>query len=304
MPSTAAGPQRPEVPAPRPPAGLVSGRTVGDARASDGAEPAEAGAEPVLPLRAASTRTLPFVPVSPGHRSTVLDRNAFRTLAEPVWERHGAAVSRALAGMPALRGEAQEAARADLIAVRMYLQKETEGPLSHTELTRTLRTGEHRLVPYAACLASGLGRLPSFRGVVLRGPGAGTGHGAGVRPGQLLRDPAPVSGVPLDPADRAKVAGVGYAVLSITGRRTRQLLDEGDEIVFPPGTVFKVLDVRTESAVPLVLLRQLPGGDRTASVLEDADQTALTRLNQALADRLTSGEGTWPDRCAGPVGGH
>lgn len=68
---------------------------------------------------------------------------------------------RALAGMPALRGDAQEAARADLIAVRTYLQKGNEGPLSHSEPARTLRTGEHRLVPYAACLTSGLGRLPS-----------------------------------------------------------------------------------------------------------------------------------------------
>jgi hypothetical protein len=125
-----------------------------------------------------------------------------------------------------------------------------------------------------------------------------------VRPGQLLRDPAPVSGVPLDPVGKTGVAGAGYAILSVTGRRTRQLLDEGDEIVFPPGTAFMVLDVRTDGAVPLVLLRQLPGKEGAASVLEDVDDTALTRLDQALAGRRAPGEGTWPDRCAGPVGGH
>lgn len=302
MPGAAGAPQEPEVPTPRPVAGLMSGQAAGGTLASHGADAAKAGAEPVRPPKAASTRTLPVVPVSPGHRSTVLDRNAFRRLAEAVWERHGAAVSRALAGMPALRGEAQEAARADLIAVRMYLQKESVGTLSHTELTRTLRSGEHRLVPYAACLASGLARLPSYRGVVLRGPGDNAGHAVGLRPGQLLRDPAPVSGVPLDPG-KTSVAGVGYAILSITGRRTRQLLDGGDEIVFPPGTAFMVLDVRTDGTVPMVLLRQLPGMDKAASVLEDADDTALTRLDQALAGRTTPGKGTWPDRCAGPVGG-
>lgn len=302
MSSTAGALAEPKVPAPRPVAGLMSGQASAGAPASDGTQSGEADGAPVQPPKVASIVALPVVPVSPGHRSTVLDRNAFRTLAEAVWERHGAAVSRALAGMPALRGEAQEAARADLIAVRMYLQKETEGTLSHAELTRTLRNGEHRLVPYAACLSSGLGRLPSYRGVVLRGPGDNAGHGVGVRPGQLIRDPAPVSGVPLDPAGTSRVAGVGYAILSITGRRTRQLLDEGDEIVFPPGTAFMVLDVRTDGPVPLVLLRQLPGMDKAASVLEDADDTALTRLNQALTGRTAPGKGTWPDRCAGPVG--
>lgn len=58
-----------------------------------------------------------------------------------------------------------------------------------------------------------------------------------------------------------------------------------------------VLDVRTDGAVPLVLLRQLPSADRTASVPEDADDTALTRLNQALAGRVAPGEG----HLAGPV---
>jgi len=242
------------------------------------------------------------VPVSPRHQSTEEERSSFRVLADVAWERHSAAVNRALAGMPTLRGAAQEAARADLIAVRMYLQN-GEGPLNHRELTRSLRDGDPRLLPYAACLASGLGRLPSYRGAVLRGPGGAPGHGE-LRPGTVLRDPAPLSGLPLDPAGKDRVAGVGYAIWSITGRRVRQLLDSGEEIVFTPGTPFRVLDVRTEGATQLVLLRQLPDMTTTTGVLEDADHTALERLQHALTDRTSPTEGEWPERCSGPAGEH
>jgi hypothetical protein len=249
------------------------------------------------------------VPVLPRHRSSEAERRAFRVLAETVWERHSAAVARALAGMPVLRGQEQEAARADLIALRMYLQG-GEGPLNHGELVRTLRAGEDRLLPYAACLASGLSRLPSYRGVALRGMGPagpdgpeGSGPG-GLRPGTVLRDPAPVSAMPLDPAGKNSVPGVGYAIRSITGRRVRQLLDDGDEVVFAPGTAFRVLEVRMRGTFPLVLLRQLPDAENASTGLEDADHTALARLDQDLKDRTSTapGLGSWPERCAGPIG--
>ena len=240
------------------------------------------------------------MPLSPRHQSTEEERQSFRALADTAWERHSAAVNRALAGMPTLRGAAQEAARADLIALRMYLQN-GEGPLDHRELTRSLRDGEPRLLPYAACLASGLGRLPSYRGAVLCGPGGTPDHGE-LRPGTVLRDPAPLSGLPLDPAGKNRAAGVGYAIWSITGRRVRQLLDSGEEIVFTPGTPFRVLDVRTEGTTPLVLLRQLPDLTMTSGVLEDADRTALERLQHALTDRTSPGPGEWSERCSGPIG--
>ncbi|MEU6227598.1 hypothetical protein [Streptomyces sp. NPDC047042] len=251
-------------------------------------------------------RPLPAGAIPPRHQSTEEERRSFRVLADAAWERHSAAVNRALAGMPTLRGAAQEAARADLIAVRMYLQG-GEAPLSHRELTRSLRDGEPGLLPYAACLASGLGRLPSYRGAVLRGPGGAPGHGE-LRPGAVLRDPAPLSGVPLDPAGKDRVGGVAYAIWSITGRRVRQLLDSGEEIVFTPGTPFRVLDVvdvldaGTEGATPLVLLRQLPDLTTTSGVLEDADHTALERLRHALKDRTSPDPEEWPERCSGPVG--
>ncbi|MGY1500741.1 hypothetical protein ACW4TU_29880 [Streptomyces sp. QTS52] len=259
---------------------------------------APSSAAPARP--AATGRPLPPVPVSPRHQSTEEERRAFRTLADVAWERHSAAVNRALAGMPTLRGAAQEAARADLIAVRMYLRN-GEGPLNHRELTRSLRDRESRLLPYATCLTSGLGRLPSYRGAVLCGPGGTPDHGE-LRPGTVLRDPAPLSGLPLDPAGKDRVVGVGYAIWSITGRRVRQLLDSGEEVVFTPGTPFRVLDVRTEGTTPLVLLRQLPDVNLTSGVLEDADRTALERLQHALTNRTSPGTGEWPERCSGPIG--
>lgn len=291
---------------PSPPAVREAPRTESPRKPDDAvaapAAPAPSAPAPAArpPAGAGGSHPLTAVRVPPRHRSTTPERESFRKLAAPVWERHSAAVNRALAGMPALRGEEQEAARTDLIALRMYLRN-GGGPFDHQELTRSLRAGEQRLVSYAGCLASGLGRLPSYRGAVLRGPRGAADDGE-LLPGDVLRDLAPLSGLPLDPAGKGRVAGVGFAIWSITGRRVRQLLDDGDEIVFAPGTAFKVLDVRTYAASPLVLLRQLPDTHTASRVLEDADETALARLDHALTDRMAPGAGDWPDRCAGPIG--
>ncbi|MDJ1642761.1 hypothetical protein [Streptomyces pakalii] len=250
---------------------------------------------------AAPRRLLAPVPVEPQHSSTPAERTEFRRLAESAWERHSAAVNRALAEMPALRGAEQETARTDLVALRLYLD-DVEGPLDHRELTASLHSGERRLVPYAGCIASALARLPSYRGVVLRGLGGVTELG-GLRPGDVVRDAAPVSGLPLDPAGKQRVAGAGFAIWSTTGRRVRRLLDGGDQVVFAPGTAYRVLAVRTDGADPLITLRQIRSPETASVLLEDADETALERLNHALSGRTAPGPGDWPDRCAGPLGG-
>ncbi|MGW0581386.1 hypothetical protein ACWD25_36815, partial [Streptomyces sp. NPDC002920] len=291
-------------PAPRPRTSLVSGTASTAAVVPDVPNASDTTSEtPEAEPTQVPPRPLPTVPVSPRHRSTALERTSFLKLADGVWGRHSEAVNRVLAGMPALRGGEQEAARADLIAVRVYVRGGgDEGGLGHEELARSLHAGEERLVPYAACLASGLARLPSYRGAVLRGVAADAGHERPSR-GQLLRDPAPLSGVSLDPGGRETIPGVAYAIWSITGRRVRQVQeDEGNEVVFPPGTAFRVLDVRDGEGGPLVLLRQLPDAGTAVTVFGDADDTALARLDHSLAHRLAPGRGSWPDRCAGPVG--
>ncbi|WP_073936350.1 hypothetical protein [Streptomyces sp. CB02400] len=256
---------------------------------------------------ASSPAALPFVP---GHVSGAAERAAFRDAAAGAWEVHAAAVSRVLTRMPALRGHELEAARTDLIAAHAYLTAE-EGSLHHRELIRDLRTGEGRLLPYAGCLASALRRLPSYRGVALRG---GDADGPGPAVGTLLHDPAPVSALAGASALPAG-APVRYAIWSVTGRKVRQLIDRPggppeayEEIVFVPGTGFRVLGVRTVPAGPsVVLLRELPGNATAymdgSEELSGLDLKALTHLEEALAKGFRLGDDPqWPERCSGPVG--
>ncbi|MGC9379076.1 hypothetical protein [Streptomyces sp. MH13] len=249
-------------------------------------------------------------PFAPGHVSGATERAAFRDAAAGAWEGHAAAVSRVLTRMPALRGHELEAARTDLIAAHAYLTAE-EGPLHYRELIRDLQSGEGRLLPYAGCLASALRRLPSYRGVALRGEDA---DGPEPAVGTLLHEPAPVSALAGSSALPAG-APVRYAIWSVTGRKVRQLLDrpggstEGyEEIVFVPGTGFRVLGARTGPAgSSVVLLRELPGNATAymdgSEELSGLDLKALAHLEEALAKGLRTGDGTrWPERCSGPVG--
>ncbi|MYS19075.1 hypothetical protein GTW78_02105 [Streptomyces sp. SID4948] len=215
--------------------------------------------------------------------------------------------------MPDLDADERDAARADLVALRAYLD-DTAGPLGHGELIRALRAGDPRLRPYAACLTSGLRRMPTFRGVVLHGAGPDVDRLEGLRPGGGLLDPAPVSGVLAD-GRTAVPSGARYAIWSVTGRRVRHLADgreHSDEVVFPAGTPFRVLDVRVGTASPLVLLRELPAPDRPGAVaagpdaptgLGDADRAVLARLDDTLRGRSQPpGKTGWPPRCSGPIG--
>ncbi|MDJ1138564.1 hypothetical protein NMN56_042735, partial [Streptomyces iconiensis] len=258
---------------------------------------------------------LPPAPFRPGHVSTQAERDAFRVLADGVWHQHGTAVGRLLTRMPVLRGHEQEAARTDLIALHLYLHT-PEGPLGPEALARGLYDGEEQLLPYAACVASGLRRMPSYRGIAFRGASAGAADepdGGVSEPGVLLRDPAPVPALPLG-TGTPRPGGAQYAVWSVTGRRVRQLTDRPgagqarDEVVFPPGTLLRVLDVREEGGAPLTLLREVPlsGPDtpapRGGEGLDADDRAALDRLEEALRARpVAPGGPGWPRLCAGSL---
>ncbi|MFL1900726.1 hypothetical protein ACJWDR_16685 [Streptomyces tauricus] len=257
------------------------------------------------------------LPLSPGHVSGAAERAAFREFAGGAWERHAAVVSRVLTRMPALRGRELDAARTDLIAAHAYLTTE-EGPLHHDELIRDMRSGEERLLPYAGCLASALRRLPSYRGLALR---AGGVDGPEPVVGSLIQEPGPLSALAATSSELPSadsVPSVRYAIWSVTGRKVRQLLERPagpayDEIVFVPGTGFRVLGVRaagaegTAARSSVVLLREIPGNAIAymdgAEELSSLDLKALAQLEEALGKGLPAGEGPrWPERCTGPVG--
>jgi hypothetical protein len=245
----------------------------------------------------------------PVRRSTEAERTEFRSLAQPVWERHSAAVNRAMTRMPALRGAQVDAARTDLVAVHIHLSG------GHGELGHREPDGAGIPACYAACLASGLCRLPSYRGVAVRGGLPADGGLERFVPGTLLRDPEPVSALPIGVAADLSATAGGYVIWSFTGRRVRPLLGAGpgsasDEVVFPSDTGFRVLDVRSAGPAPIVLLSEVRGagsgtGDRPG-VLDEADRVTLARLDEALSRQVPSPGGTtpatWPARCTEPLG--
>ena len=212
---------------------------------------------------AAAEGSRPRAAVTSVRRSTEAERSEFRSLVQPVWDRHSAAVSRAMTRMPALRGSQVDAARTDLVAVHIYLSGGHD-QLDDREPVRASRDGADVLDSSTASLVSGLCRLPSYWGVAVRGGLPADGGLERLVPGRLLRGPWPVSALPIGVATDLSAAAGGYVIWSSTGRRVRPLLGTGpgsasDEVVFPPGAGFRVLEVRSEDAAPIVLLSEVFG---------------------------------------------
>jgi hypothetical protein len=255
-----------------------------------------------------------------GHRSSPADHAALRLLAGPAWERHAPAVARALTRLPAMTDGEREAAEADLTALLLHLD-DAGGLLDHHALAAACHGRDDRLLPFASCLVSALRRLPTHRGAVLRGAGSALPQAEDpetdtLRPGTVLRDRAPLSGVRAA-GGASRPRGPRYAVWSVTGRLARPLFADPDrpeevqEVVFAPGTPFVVLDVRRTGPSPVVLLRELPAsggapahtaGKDAHAELGEADRAALAGLDEALRGRGAPSGGGWPERCAGPVG--
>ncbi|MFE0422882.1 hypothetical protein [Streptomyces sp. NPDC058953] len=250
------------------------------------------------PVTASTTRsgTAPAAYRPPVHTGFGDDRSrsAFRELAADVWEEHSGAVAQALIKLPALRGSGDEGASVDLIAVRLYLSSGPDDPFG----ARALAAGTDRLRPYAACLASGLRRLPALRGTLVRAvPQPGIPRD--VVPGAVLScdvplDVAPVGrpGAPLPPD-----VLVRYVIRSVTARRTSVLAPEGDGALFPAGSTFTVLARRERGGgLPArVLLAEAPPGGPA----REPSPEALEKLD-AAARGPASGAPPWPGRCTGP----
>ncbi|MEU3341153.1 hypothetical protein [Streptomyces sp. NPDC006668] len=181
-----------------------------------------------------------------------------------------------MAESPALRGSARgpaEDALTDLVALRLYLTGDSRGL---DAAVRGATAGPH--VPLARCVASGLRRLPSYRGPALLHSVLTTGERAWYRPGRLLTEWAFCT------AHASPGAGPDGAtdilIWSMTARRTN-LLDPSapHRVIFLPGTSFEVLKTVTgDGGRTAVLLRELSKSEISADGRVGAHRTPLDEI--------------------------
>ncbi|MDO0916583.1 hypothetical protein QQM39_38910 [Streptomyces sp. DT2A-34] len=191
-------------------------------------------------------------------------------------------VARVLSEAPGLRGGSKQSADdvvTDLVAVRLYLSGGTDRIDS---AVRGATVGPH--VPLARCVASGLRRLPSYRGATLLRTTLSEAEWQWYGKRRLVTEWAFCAALT---AAHPEMAGdVDVLIWSMTARRTA-LLDPTvpDRVLYLPGTSFKVLGVRDEER-RVLLLRELTGPEIGADGSVDIrrlplDDLAMTRLEQA-----------------------
>lgn len=266
--------------------------------------PSSPSSPSVVPLRETT-----YVPIHAAHFSTPQERRTLRSYLGADWDRHVGAVQRALTRLPGLRSaQSQDELSADLAAVHAYVNA-AEGKGNEHRFPASLERHDRDTLAFLACLASGLRRLPSFRGTVVRAAGVFDQDVKLLLPGEEIGEATPVSALAVD-KDYPSVPDDHYLIWSVTGRRAGSLADpdrafDQGEIVFGPGTRFRVLGVRERSGATVVLLRELPSNAPVCVTgrLEDSDVQVLDRLT-ATADRPASlgNSLTWPTSCTGALG--
>jgi len=240
-------------------------------------------AEPTAAARVVAVQPVPAAGACavPPARGLAEERTWLRKALSAQYDVAASTVSRMLSQVPGLRvGMQADEVLADLVGVRLYLTGDSAGV---DEAVRSAAPGPH--VPLARVVTSGLKRLPSYRGATQLWAAAGPSELDWYRDRVLVSEwaflTATTAGRPV------KAGEVEFRVWSMTARRT-QLIDPSvdDQVMFVPGTNFKVLEVRDEPN-PVVLLRELS----TAEIGEDGqvntgrsmfDDLALGGLDQAV----------------------
>ncbi|MFD9123248.1 hypothetical protein [Kitasatospora sp. NPDC059571] len=198
--------------------------------------------------------------VRPDHRSSLPERSLLRDALSRRYDAHARAIAQTLATNPGLRGSLSApndgSDMGDLVAVRVLLGGDR--PLDPQG-----RPSSRVDAAWAACVASGLRRLPSYRGPVhYRGVPSGWESDALI-PGRTLRCSQVLRTSLLPPVGTQKQTVT--VVWSLNGRRTGVLAVAGtaEEAVFPGNSLFRVLEVQRDDAdVPsLVLLREISRTD-------------------------------------------
>ncbi|MGW7648980.1 hypothetical protein [Streptomyces bobili] len=187
---------------------------------------------------APSSREIVQRPLDILRPSSPAEHARLRTYLGRDWNRHVAAVQRALTHFPGLRSvSADSEITADLAAVHAYLHADALGQGADA-VRAALRSGDPDLLAYLACLTSGLRRLPSYRGAALRVTDVFDEVVRDLLPGEEVVEAVPVGAVPLGKGYPA-LPRDHYLIWSATGRRTDVLMDSEDshrqaDVLFSP----------------------------------------------------------------------
>jgi hypothetical protein len=212
-------------------------------------------------------------------------------------------VSRVLSQMPGLRADNAPASDVltDLVAVRLYLGEHGQ---QIDDAVRTAKIGPH--VPFARCVASGLRRLPSYRGAARLRATLDDDEWQWYGGRRLVTEWA---FTPALTSHSFRLPGaVDFLIWSMTARRTDLLAPEvAGQVLFLPGTSFKVLRVRDGDRRE-VLLRELWSGeiapdgrvDTSQVPLDDVALAGLEKASDAWAKEKAGGE--LPERYASRFG--
>ena len=298
MESDAPAPEPAPPAAPKPPATAPSPADPAAAPAVTPASAVRAGAARVQPVPKGAACAVPPA------RGIDKEREWVRRTFSSQYNAIAGTVSRVMSESPGLRGVSRAVAAdalTDLVAVRLYLSGESAAV---DAAVRGATVGSH--VPLARCVASGLRRLPSFRGTALLRARISPTERAWYREGRLATEwafcTARTEGHP------APQGGTDFLIWSMTARRTN-LLDPTvpDRVLFLPGTAFKVLRAAGDDGDrPLVLLRELSASEIAEDGRVDVqrvplDEIALESLERSIASAILDDGPRAADGTAAPV---
>lgn len=237
----------------------------------------------------------------PVRTSTAAEQTRFAAAADEAFGEALATVNAALATWPSMRVDQSPGAKADYVAVCLYLGQGEGG--AHA-INGALRTGQGGVLDgQVPCLMSGIRRLPTHRRAVLRQGKVNESLEHRSTPGTVLTEPGFLAAsVDLD----VTLPGADLDVLiwPNSARRTSELMLSRpiDEAVFLAGARFKALAVRMakgddhdepqeDDGAPVapkvaVLFRELtPGEVPNTTKLDERDLAVLAKLDNVLARR-------------------
>jgi hypothetical protein len=244
-----------------------------------------------VPDRSVETAGVAVIVLPRDYKSSGADRRRYRESAAR-YQSHLVAVRRVLTQRPGLRGaaagDAQEAAVTDFAAVLDFMADDRYAT------TAALRSGGAGTDPRVACVISGFRRLPSFTGAVFTSAFLGGLSPDSYLPGAFLLEPAFVLATSSHVV--AIEGDIDYVIWSQTGKRLAALSVDAarDEIVFPAGTMFRVLTVYRPPGPDeraLAFLREWvrPAGDQPlpdpSEPFDEMDHRVLARMGEAASMR-------------------